>query len=93
MSACNCAGNTLFRPSRREFVTVGALGFLGFSLADLLESESVRAEEKKDAPGLIVTSSLPALIRSGSTSASVGYGPMPRIPFSDCSTTSSAEGM
>jgi uncharacterized protein (DUF1501 family) len=48
MSACCCAGNTLFRPSRREFLTVGALGFLGFGLADLLESESARAEEKKD---------------------------------------------
>jgi uncharacterized protein (DUF1501 family) len=48
MSACTCAGNTLFRPSRRELLTVGALGFLGFGLADLLESESVRAEEKKD---------------------------------------------
>jgi hypothetical protein len=46
MSACNCAGNTLFRPSRREFVTVGALGVLGFGLADLLESETARAEDK-----------------------------------------------
>ena len=46
MSACCCDGNTLFRPHRREFLTVGALGFLGFGLADLLESESARAEEK-----------------------------------------------
>ncbi len=46
MSACNCAGNTLFRPDRREFLTVGALGFLGFGLADLLASEGVRAEDK-----------------------------------------------
>jgi hypothetical protein len=51
------------------------------------------ADEKNDAPALIVTSSLPALIRSGSTSASVGYGPMPRIPFSDWSTTSISGGM
>jgi uncharacterized protein (DUF1501 family) len=46
MSACNCSGNTLFRPDRREFLTVGALGFLGFGLADLLASEGVAAEEK-----------------------------------------------
>lgn len=46
MSACNCAGNTLFRPDRREFLTVGALGFLGFGLADLLASESALADDK-----------------------------------------------
>ena len=46
------------------------------------------AEEKNEAPGRIVTVSLPALIRSGSTSASVGYGPRPRMPFSDWRMTS-----
>ena len=45
------------------------------------------AESKNDAPGSTVTVSLPALIRSGSSSPSNGYGPMPRIPFSLCSTT------
>jgi len=36
MVGCRCTGNTLFLPSRREFLTVGALGALGFGLADLL---------------------------------------------------------
>lgn len=46
MSANCCAGNTLFRSSRREFLAVGALGALGFSLADLLASETARADDK-----------------------------------------------
>ena len=40
------------------------------------------ALEKKAVPLISVTVSLPALMRSGSSSASVGYGPMPSIPFS-----------
>src|SRR4051794_6146719 len=50
------------------------------------------AESKKEAPAWTVTVSLPALIRSGSTSSSKGYGPTPRIPFSDCSTTCTPSG-
>src|SRR5699024_12545053 len=41
---------------------------------------------KKLAPGAAVTVSFPALIKSGSTSSSVGYGPIPNKPFSDCMT-------
>ncbi len=41
-----CRGNTLVGASRREFLTVGALGFLGFTLADLLRAQSQAAEEK-----------------------------------------------
>jgi len=37
MSTCNCRGNTIFKSSRREFLTVGALGALGFTLGDLLK--------------------------------------------------------
>src|SRR5690606_28294629 len=44
------------------------------------------AESKNAAPGSRVTAYLPALMRSGSTFSSVGYGPTPRMPFSDCST-------
>src|SRR5690606_9008500 len=44
------------------------------------------AESKNAVPGRVVTVSLPALIRSGSTASSVGYGPTPRMPFSDCRT-------
>src|SRR6266487_3492013 len=43
------------------------------------------------APPMPLTS-LPALIRSGSTWSSVGYGPTPRMPFSDCSTTCTPSG-
>src|SRR6266496_861881 len=50
------------------------------------------AESKNEAPGRTVTVSLPALIRSGSTWSSVGYGPTPRMPFSDCSTTCTPSG-
>src|ERR1019366_2427475 len=51
------------------------------------------ADEKNAAPGTTVTVSFPALMRSGSTSLSVGYGPMPRMPFSDWRMTSMPFGM
>ena len=50
------------------------------------------ADEKKADPGSAVTVCFPALIRSASTSASVGKGPMPRSPFSDWSTMSTPGG-
>ena len=50
------------------------------------------AESKKEAPGSTVTVSLPALIRSGSTASSAGYGPVPRMPFSLSRTTSTPGG-
>lgn len=50
MNECRCPGNPMSRPGRREFLTVGALGMLGFSLADLLEAESALAEEKAQGP-------------------------------------------
>ena len=43
-------------------------------------------------PGIVVTVCLPALMRSASTSSSVGKGPMPSMPFSDCSTSSTPSG-
>ena len=52
----------------------------------------LRPESKNAAPGFNVTVSLPALIRSGSTFSSVGYGPTPRMPFSDCNTTVTPSG-
>lgn len=45
-------------------------------------------ELKKLAPGTTVMVSLPALISSGSTSSSVGYGPTPRLTY--CPSLSSA---
>mmetsp|Transcript_13791 Transcript_13791/g.35551 ORF Transcript_13791/g.35551 Transcript_13791/m.35551 type:complete len:343 (-) Transcript_13791:465-1493(-) len=43
-------------------------------------------DEKVDEPGIVVTVSFPALIMSGSSSPSRGYGPMPSSPFSDWSS-------
>ena len=51
------------------------------------------ALEKKLEPGIVVMVCLPALIRSASTSSSVGNGPMPSRPFSDCSVTFMPSGM
>jgi hypothetical protein len=44
-------------------------------------------ESKYDAPDSTVTVSLPALMRLASMVASVGYGPVPRMPFSEWRTT------
>ena len=49
-------------------------------------------EPKIDEPGSVVTVCLPALMRSASTSSSVGNGPMPSMPFSLCSQTSMPAG-
>ena len=51
-------------------------------------SRRSRRSRRSVAPGSTVTVCLPALIRSASTSSSVGNGPMPSRPFSDCSITS-----
>ena len=51
------------------------------------------AEEKYEEIGSSVIVCLPALIRSGSSSPSNGNGPMPSMPFSDCSTTFMPAGM
>ena len=53
--------------------------------------ENELAESKKDAPASAVTTSLPALIRSGSTSSGYGYGPTPSKPFSECKITEISE--
>ena len=45
MNEHTCPGNPLCRPTRREFITVGALGTVGFTLADLLKANSARAAE------------------------------------------------
>ncbi|ASV75619.1 hypothetical protein THTE_3017 [Thermogutta terrifontis] len=45
MAHTNCRGNTFFQGNRREFLTVGALGFLGLTLGDLLRLEAAKAQE------------------------------------------------
>ena len=43
MGLCNCQGNPLSAPSRRDFLSVGAIGTMGFVLGDLLAWEKVQA--------------------------------------------------
>ena len=43
MSPCSCQGNRLSAPTRREFLTVGASGVLGLTLAELLRWEQAQA--------------------------------------------------
>ena len=45
MFRCNCQGNPLSAPSRREFLTVGAMGTMGFVLGDLLRWETAQAAQ------------------------------------------------
>jgi len=45
MNHCTCRGNPLATSNRREFLTVGAMGVLGFTLADLIRLESVQGAE------------------------------------------------
>jgi hypothetical protein len=51
------------------------------------------ADEKNELVGSAVMVCLPALIRSASTSFSLGNGPMPSMPFSLCSVTVAPAGM
>jgi len=43
MRRCNCQGNPMSSPSRRDFLTVGSLGAMGFVLGDLLHWEKAGA--------------------------------------------------
>ena len=51
------------------------------------------ADEKYEDDGSSVIVCLPALIRSASASPSYGNGPIPSMPFSLCSVTSTPGGM
>ncbi len=50
MERCVCHGNPLSKPSRREFLTVGAAGAMGFVLGDLLRLESLQAATNPAGP-------------------------------------------
>lgn len=45
MERSPCKGNPFFGSSRREFLTVGALGMLGITLGDLLRARTAAADE------------------------------------------------
>ena len=80
MRGCPCAGNTLFRPSRREFLTVGALGFTGLTLADLLRAESVAGEEKS-AAGTPKAKSVLHIFLPGGMAHQESFDPKPYAPL------------
>ena len=81
MAGCRCTGNTLFRSSRREFLTVGALGVLGFSLADLLQSEAAGAEDKTAAPVKSKAQSVLHIFLPGGMAHQESFDPKPYAPL------------
>src|SRR5512147_1800415 len=80
MVQCNCSGNSLFAPSRREFLTVGALGFLWFTLGDLLRWERLQAAEPPAAPPPKAKSVL-HLFLPGGMAQQESFDPKPYAPL------------
>jgi hypothetical protein len=80
MDRCNCQGNTLFTPSRREFLTVGAMGILGFTLGDLLRWERLQAAEPPAAPPPKAKSVL-HLFLPGGMAHQESFDPKPYAPL------------
>jgi uncharacterized protein (DUF1501 family) len=80
MSRCSCRGNALSRPSRREFLTVGALGALGFTLADLLQAETAGAAEPGGTPAAKAKSVLHIFLPGGMAHQE-SFDPKPYAPI------------
>lgn len=80
MSQCKCPGNPLSQPNRRDFLTVGALGFLGFSLADLLRAEIARAAEPAAPPPAKAKSVLHVFLPGG-LAHQESFDPKPYAPL------------
>lgn len=79
MSEHECPGNPLCRPTRREFLTVGALGTVGFTLADLLKANSARAAEG-DASGAKAKSIIHIFLPGGMAHQE-SFDPKPYAPL------------
>jgi len=80
MERCECKGNPLSRSSRREFLTVGALGALGISLGELLRWESARGEESTSAPAAKAKSTIHIFLPGGMAHQET-FDPKPLAPI------------
>lgn len=80
MGKCACSGNPLATPTRREFLTVGALGVLGLTLGDLLRLESVRAGEPKPSSAAKAKSVLHIFLPGGMAHQE-SFDPKPYAPL------------
>ena len=82
-------GNLIYRKTARNFNPMMATA-ADYVIAEVEEIVELGALDPNDVhtPGISLIVSFPALMRSGSSSPSYGYGPTPSIPFSDCSITS-----
>ena len=80
MNTCCCRGKTLSRPNRREFLTVGALGTLGFTLGDLLRLQSARAGEADD-PNFGKAKSIIHIFLPGGMAHQESFDPKPYAPL------------
>ncbi|MGA2255416.1 MAG: DUF1501 domain-containing protein [Thermoguttaceae bacterium] len=86
MRRCNCQGNPLSAPSRREFLTVGALGAMGFVLGDLLHWEKIHAAQNPSADGTGVAKaprakSIVHIFLPGGMSQQESFDPKPYAPL------------
>jgi hypothetical protein len=85
MLRCNCLGNPLSVPSRREFLTVGSLGAMGFVLGDLLRWE--KAEAAQVAPGAVAAAKSPRaksilhIFLPGGMAQQESFDPKPYAPL------------
>ncbi|MGO9115533.1 MAG: DUF1501 domain-containing protein [Thermoguttaceae bacterium] len=80
MRQCNCQGNPLSPPSRREFLTVGALGAMGFVLGDLLHWETAQAAQNPSAKAPRAKSILHIFLPGGMAQQE-SFDPKPYAPL------------
>lgn len=80
MNPCRCGGNPFSGPSRREFLTVGALGALGLTLGDWLKLESRGAEAAKQ-PTPVKAKSVLHIFLPGGMAQQESFDPKPYAPI------------
>ena len=88
MRECTCQGNPLSAPSRREFLTVGALGAMGLVLGDLLQWETAQAAQNQkpsnDAAGAAKTPRAKSILHiflPGGMAQQESFDPKPYAPL------------